>query len=118
MEKNDEPIIGIDLGTTRCCVATYRKNHAEVIPNDLGERTTPSIVSFTENQIVVGESARRKMQRNSKNTIYDSKRLIGRKFKDPIVQEIFKNTPTKSRICFRILKECEKHDRFRERRNI
>ena len=71
MEKQDEPIIGIDLGTTRCCVATYRKNHAEVIPNDLGERTTPSIVSFTPNQIVVGESAMRKMQRNLKYTIYD-----------------------------------------------
>ncbi len=82
----DELIIGIDLGTTRCCVATWRKNHAEVIPNDLGERTTPSIVSFTPNQIVVGEAARKKMQRNLKNTIYDSKRLIGRKFKDPIVQ--------------------------------
>ena len=87
MKKNDEPIIGIDLGTTRCCVAILRNNHLEVIPNDLGERTTPSIVSFTPNQTVVGESAMRKMQRNLKNTIYDSKRLIGRKFKDPIVQE-------------------------------
>ena len=86
MEKNDEPIIGIDLGTTRCCVATWRVGRPEVIQNDLGERTTPSIVSFTKNQIVVGELARRKMQRNLKNTIYDSKRIIGRKFKDPIVQ--------------------------------
>ena len=86
-EKKDEPIIGIDLGTTRCCVATWRVGRPEVIPNDLGERTTPSIVSFTPNQIVVGESARKKMQRNLKNTIYDSKRIIGRKFKDPIVQK-------------------------------
>ena len=55
-----EPIIGIDLGTTRCCVGAWRKEHVEIIPNEIGERTTPSIVSFTKNQIIIGESARKK----------------------------------------------------------
>ena len=82
-----EPIIGIDLGTTRCCVGTWRIGRIEIIPNDIGERTTPSIVSFTENQIVVGESARGKMIRNLENTIYDSKRLIGRLYNDPVLKE-------------------------------
>ncbi len=82
-----DKIIGIDLGTTRCCVGAWRKNHVEIIPNEIGERTTPSIVSFTKSQIVIGESARAKMVRNVENTIYDAKRLIGRKFDDPVVEE-------------------------------
>ena len=82
-----EPIIGIDLGTTRCCVGAWRKEYVDIIPNEIGERTTPSIVSFTKNQIIIGESARKKMSRNIENTIYDSKRLIGRLYNDPIVEE-------------------------------
>ena len=82
-----EPIIGIDLGTTHCCVGAWRKEHVVIIPNEIGERTTPSIVSFTKNQKIIGESARKKMSRNIENTIYDSKRLIGRLYNDPIVEE-------------------------------
>ena len=82
-----EPIIGIDLGTTRCCVGTWRQGRIEIIPNDIGDRTTPSIVSFTKNQTVIGEPARSKMIRNLENTIYDSKRLIGRLFNDPVLKE-------------------------------
>ena len=82
-----EPIIGIDLGTTLCCVGAWRKEHVEIIPNEIGERTTPSIVSFSKNQIIIGESTRKKISRNKENTIYDSKRLIGRLYNDPIIEE-------------------------------
>ena len=82
-----EPIIGIELGTTHCCVGAWRKEHVEIIPNEIGERTTPSIVSFSKNQIIIGESTRKKISRNKENTIYDSKRLIGRLYNDPIIEE-------------------------------
>ncbi|HEX2667095.1 MAG TPA: molecular chaperone DnaK [Gammaproteobacteria bacterium] len=81
-------IIGIDLGTTNSCVAIMEGGKPRVIENSEGDRTTPSIVAFTkENEVVVGQSAKRQAVTNPKNTLYAIKRLIGRKFKDDVVQK-------------------------------
>jgi len=80
-------VIGIDLGTTNCCVATMDGGVPSVIPNKEGARTTPSVVGFTERgEKLVGQIARRQAVTNPKNTIYSVKRLIGRKFNSPEVQ--------------------------------
>ena len=81
-------IIGIDLGTTNSCVAIMEGGKPRVIENSEGDRTTPSIVAFTkDNEVVVGQSAKRQAVTNPKNTLYAVKRLIGRKFKDDVVQK-------------------------------
>jgi molecular chaperone DnaK len=80
-------IIGIDLGTTNSCVAIIENGVAKVIENNEGARTTPSIVAYTNDEILVGASAKRQAVTNPKNTIYASKRLIGRKFKEQAVQK-------------------------------
>jgi molecular chaperone DnaK len=80
-------IIGIDLGTTNSCVAIMENGVAKVIENSEGARTTPSIIAYTENEILVGATAKRQAVTNPKNTIYASKRLIGRKFKEEAVQK-------------------------------
>ena len=81
-------IIGIDLGTTNSCVAIMEGGKPRVIENSEGDRTTPSIVAFTkDNEVVVGQSAKRQAVTNPKNTLYAIKRLIGRKFKDEVVQK-------------------------------
>ena len=80
-------IIGIDLGTTNSCVAILEGGVAKVIPNSEGARTTPSIVAYTEKEILVGATAKRQSVTNPKNTIYASKRLIGRKFDEQAVQK-------------------------------
>jgi len=80
-------IIGIDLGTTNSCVAVIENGIPKVIENSEGARTTPSIVAYTENEILVGAAAKRQSVTNPKNTVYASKRLIGRKFKEPAVQK-------------------------------
>ena len=80
-------IIGIDLGTTNSCVAVIENGTSKVIENSEGARTTPSIVAYTTDEIVVGASAKRQAVTNPKNTIYASKRLIGRKFKEQAVQK-------------------------------
>ncbi|KAF7256312.1 hypothetical protein EG68_08968 [Paragonimus skrjabini miyazakii] len=77
--------IGIDLGTTYCCVAVHHNGNNEVIPNQLGNLTTPSYVAFTEQGYIVGEEAKEQAPLNPRNTIYDAKRLIGRHFSDPHV---------------------------------
>lgn len=80
-------IIGIDLGTTNSCVAVMEDGKARVIENSEGDRTTPSIVAFNkDNEVMVGQSAKRQAVTNPKNTLYAIKRLIGRKFKDDVVQ--------------------------------
>ena len=80
-------IIGIDLGTTNSCVAVIENGTSKVIENAEGARTTPSIVAYTPDEIIVGASAKRQAVTNPKNTIYASKRLIGRKFKEQAVQK-------------------------------
>ncbi len=89
------PVIGIDLGTTNCCVGTWRNGKVEIIPNNLGERITPSEVSIQKNEIAIGRNARN-LSINSKNpNIKNSKRLIGRYFRDPKIQEEIKSCPVK-----------------------
>ena len=80
-------IIGIDLGTTNSCVAVIENGKSKVIENSEGARTTPSIVAYTQDEIIVGASAKRQAVTNPKNTIYASKRLIGRKFTEKAVQK-------------------------------
>lgn len=81
--------IGIDLGTTNSCVGWWNKDKAlvDILQNDLGHRTTPSYVAFTEKEMLVGESARRQQLKNPKNTIYEAKRFIGRTFTDKALQK-------------------------------
>ena len=89
-------IIGIDLGTTNSCVAVLEGGKARVIENSEGDRTTPSIVAYTEDgEILVGQSAKRQSVTNPHNTLYAVKRLIGRKFKDDVVQKDIKMVPYK-----------------------
>lgn len=80
-------VIGIDLGTTNSCVAVIENGKSRVIENSEGARTTPSIVAYTDSDILVGASAKRQAVTNPKNTIYASKRLIGRKFEEQAVQK-------------------------------
>ncbi|KAK9741011.1 hypothetical protein RND81_03G075600 [Saponaria officinalis] len=89
------PVIGIDLGTTYSCVAVWRDNRVEVIANDQGHRTTPSWVAFTDTERLIGEAAVAQATKNPVNTIFDSKRLIGRRFRDDIIQEDMKLWPFK-----------------------
>ncbi|MEE8387288.1 MAG: Hsp70 family protein, partial [Acidiferrobacterales bacterium] len=80
-------IIGIDLGTTNSCVAVMENGKARVIENSEGDRTTPSIVAFTEEgEVLTGQSAKRQAVTNPHNTVFASKRLIGRKFDEDVVQ--------------------------------
>ncbi|NQY42565.1 MAG: Hsp70 family protein, partial [Legionellales bacterium] len=89
-------IIGIDLGTTNSCVAIMEGGKPKVIENNEGYKTTPSVVAYTkENEILVGHPAKRQMVTNPENTIFAAKRLIGRTFSEPVVQEDIKKVPYK-----------------------
>ncbi len=88
-------IIGIDLGTTNSCVAVLEGDKVKVIENSEGDRTTPSIVAYTEDEVLVGQSAKRQAVTNPTNTLFAIKRLIGRKFKDDVVQKDIKMVPYK-----------------------
>jgi len=89
-------IIGIDLGTTNSCVSVMDGKSAKVIENSEGARTTPSVVAYTDGEILVGQPAKRQSITNATNTIYAAKRLIGRKYEDKVVQQdIIKKVPYK-----------------------
>ena len=90
-----ETIIGIDLGTTNSCVAIMEGKNTKVIENAEGQRTTPSIVAFTDGETLVGATAKRQAVTNPTNTIFGSKRLIGRRFDEDVVQKDIKMVPYK-----------------------
>ena len=87
----EDVAIGIDLGTTNSCVSIFRNGQVEVIANDQGNRTTPSWVAFTNSERLVGEAAKNQYASNPTNTIFDAKRLIGRKFTDDSIQNNMKH---------------------------
>ena len=87
------PVIGIDLGTTYSCVGVWKNNMVEIIPNEQGSRITPSVVAFTETERLVGEAAKNQATKNPTGTVYDVKRLIGRKFHEKEVQHDAKFLP-------------------------
>jgi len=89
------PAIGIDLGTTFSCVAVWHNDGVQIIENSEGKRTTPSFVAFTDNERLIGDPAKSQSARNPHNTVFDAKRLIGRKFNDTSVQSDMRHWPFK-----------------------
>jgi len=89
------PAVGIDLGTTYSCVGVFREDRCEIIANDQGNRTTPSFVAFTDTERLIGDAAKNQVAMNPYNTVFDAKRLIGRKFSDAEVQADMKHFPFK-----------------------
>jgi len=94
-KMSENVCLGIDLGTTYSVVGIWKNDRVEIIANDQGDRTTPSWVAFTDAERLIGTGAKNQASTNTENTIYDSKRLIGRSYNDPIVQEELKHLPFK-----------------------
>ena len=94
-KKTDGPVISIDLGTMHSCAGIYKKGRVETIPNDQGNRITPSYVAFTDDKRLIGEAAKNQATTNPSQTPLDAKRLIGRRFKDSTVQKSIKLLPFK-----------------------
>ncbi|XP_071096471.1 endoplasmic reticulum chaperone BiP-like [Haliotis cracherodii] len=91
-----EPVIGIDLGTTFTCVGVFRNDNVEIIPDEQGNRITPSFVAFTpDGETLIGHAARNQLTTNPENTVFDVKRLIGRTCDDPSVQRELQRYPFK-----------------------
>ncbi|CAL1291445.1 unnamed protein product [Larinioides sclopetarius] len=95
MPSGKSPAIGIDLGTTYSCVGIFQHGSVEIIANDQGNRTTPSYVAFTETERLIGDAAKSQVALNPENTVFDAKRLIGRKYDDPKIQQDVKHWPFK-----------------------
>ncbi|KAG7873654.1 hypothetical protein KL938_005064 [Ogataea parapolymorpha] len=93
--ENYGTVIGIDLGTTYSCVGVMKAGRVEIIPNDQGNRITPSYVAFTEEERLVGDAAKNQIASNPTNTIFDIKRLIGHRFDDKVIQKEIKHLPYK-----------------------
>ncbi|BCS24788.1 molecular chaperone Hsp70 [Aspergillus puulaauensis] len=89
------PAVGIDLGTTYSCVGVFRDDRIDIIANDQGNRTTPSFVAFTDTERLIGDAAKNQVAMNPHNTVFDAKRLIGRRFADAEVQADMKHWPFK-----------------------
>jgi len=95
MSNKNKISVGIDLGTTFSCVGVWQNDRVEIIANDQGQRTTPSYVAFIQNERLIGDAAKNQAAINPENTVFDAKRLIGRKFSDSSVQNDMKHWPFK-----------------------
>merc|ERR1719240_668407 len=118
--KVEGAAVGIDLGTTYSCVGIWQNDRVEIIANDQGNRTTPSFVAFTDTERMIGDAAKNQAAMNPKNTVFDAKRLIGRKFSDSSTQSDLKHFPFKvfakegDRPCIQVEYKGENKDFFPE----